>query len=140
MELSIDVIKWAWCCLVADRRTHRFAADNPLQPHASHQPCNGAAGHAKALPLHLTPDFTHAIDAEIVLKHTPDFGLQGHVTTGTSRQTRGISLLGTIQIIGGWGDRQNAADRLDPVVRPVIVDKRDHFLNGRSSSVPLPGR
>src|SRR5688500_7918059 len=37
-------------------------------------------------------------------------------------------------VIGGWGDRQHLADRLDPVIPPVIVYERDHRLNGRSSS------
>jgi hypothetical protein len=32
------------------------------------------------------------------------------------------------------GDRQNLADRLDPVRLAVIVDERDHGLNRRSSS------
>src|SRR6187551_4078269 len=32
------------------------------------------------------------------------------------------------------GDRQDAADRLDPIGFAVIVNERDHRRNGRSSS------
>src|SRR5436190_13658840 len=37
-------------------------------------------------------------------------------------------------MIGRGGDRQHFADRLDPMDLTVIVDERDHRLNGRSSS------
>src|SRR6056297_2738798 len=37
-------------------------------------------------------------------------------------------------IEGRRGDRQNPADRLDPILGPVIVDERDHRFSGRSSS------
>jgi hypothetical protein len=36
--------------------------------------------------------------------------------------------------IGRRGDRQNLADRLDPVRFPVIVEEGDHGLDRRSSS------
>src|SRR4029453_3492424 len=37
-------------------------------------------------------------------------------------------------VVGGRGDRQHLADRLDPVATPVIVDEGDHVLDRRSSS------
>jgi hypothetical protein len=39
-----------------------------------------------------------------------------------------------VLILGGWGDRQDAADRLDPVRGAMIVNESDHGLNRRSSS------
>lgn len=45
-----------------------------------------------------------------------------------------IGPTGGMGIIGGWGDRQHSADRLDPVDGAVLVDEGDHFSNGRSSS------
>jgi hypothetical protein len=37
-------------------------------------------------------------------------------------------------MIARWGDRQNPADRLDPISIPMLINKGDHRLNGRSSS------
>jgi hypothetical protein len=37
-------------------------------------------------------------------------------------------------VIGGRGDRQDLADRLDPMGFPVIVDKGDHHFDRRLSS------
>jgi hypothetical protein len=39
-----------------------------------------------------------------------------------------------MRMVGAWGDRQNPADRLDPVSSAMIVDERDHGLDRRSSS------
>src|SRR3546814_13733331 len=37
-------------------------------------------------------------------------------------------------MVSGWGDRQNPADRLDPIIIPMLINETDHRLNGRSSS------
>jgi len=37
-------------------------------------------------------------------------------------------------LVGGRSNRQDIADRLDPMGAAIIIDKRDHRLNGRSSS------
>src|SRR5258707_15096632 len=39
-----------------------------------------------------------------------------------------------MDVVSGRGDRQNAADRLDPVDVPMIVDERLHGFDRRSSS------
>ena len=49
-------------------------------------------------------------------------------------QTGRIGTPGRMLVVGGWGNRQHLADRLDPVRPPVIVNEGDHRLNGRSSS------
>ena len=36
-------------------------------------------------------------------------------------------------VVGGWGDRQNPADRPDPVLPSLIVDEPDHHFDRRSS-------
>src|ERR1700733_8557755 len=43
VELSVDMILRARRRLVADRGSHRLAADYPLQTHAPHQPLDRAA-------------------------------------------------------------------------------------------------
>src|ERR687898_3271689 len=40
------------------------------------------------------------------------------------------------RVVGGRGDLQHLADRLDPEPPPVPVDVGDHFLRWRSSSAP----
>jgi len=40
----------------------------------------------------------------------------------------------SVRMVGRWGDRQKLADRLDPMDGAMIIDERDHLLNGRSSS------
>ncbi len=37
-------------------------------------------------------------------------------------------------VVSGRGNRQNLANRLDPMGCAMIVNKRDHLLNARSSS------
>ena len=120
--------------LVADRRAHRLAADDTPQAHLTHQPLHRAAGDGEALPLQLSPDLSRAVDGEVLGEHPGDLGLQTQVPARPRRQPGGIAPLGELRVVGGWGDRQNLADRLDPVGFPVIVDKADHRLNGRSSS------
>lgn len=41
---------------------------------------------------------------------------------------------GDMLVTGRRGDRQNPADRLDPIDVPVIVEEGDHRLNERPSS------
>src|SRR4051794_30545849 len=39
-----------------------------------------------------------------------------------------------MRMVRRWGDRQDSANRLDPIRFPLIVDKGDHGLGRRSSS------
>src|SRR5690606_19469974 len=75
-----------------------------------------------------------AIDREVLGKDPHDLRLEGFVALGTCRQPRGIPALGNTLMIGGWGDWQDAADRLDPIMPTMLVDKGDHRFSGRSSS------
>jgi hypothetical protein len=45
-----------------------------------------------------------------------------------------IGALRDASVVGGRGDRQDPADRLDPILTPMIVDERDHGFDRRSSS------
>jgi hypothetical protein len=45
-----------------------------------------------------------------------------------------------MSVVGGWGDRQHRADRLDPVRIPMRADEIHHHLDRRSNSIPVPGR
>ena len=133
-ELAVDVVKRTWTCLVLNRRSHRFAPDNAPQSHVPHQSLHRAAGHIAALALELPPDFADAVDPEVLLEDAGDLGLQAQVPLRPAGKLLRIGPLGHMAVIGGRGDRQNLADRLDPMVSTMIIDEADHLLNGRSSS------
>ena len=63
-------------------------------------------------------------------------GLRGSagVPTRPGAGPRGVTTGGEMGVIRRRGDRQNPADRLDPMDGAMIIDERDHLLNGRSSS------
>src|SRR5271157_1700423 len=128
------MIKRARSRLVADRGAQRLAADRSPKAHVPHQPGDRAACGAEAFPPQLTPDLADAIDAEVFLEHAPDLDAQISVPAKPMRQSGGINPPGDMIVIGRRGDRQNPADRLDPVDLPMIVDEGDHGLNRRSSS------
>ena len=134
MELSVHMVERTGGGLVADRCPQRLAPDRPLKAHVPHQPGNRAARDREAFPPQLPPDLAHAIDAEVRLEHAPDLDLQIRVAADPLGQAGGIGAPGGAGVVGRRGDRQNPADRLDPVGLTMIVDEGDHGLNRRSSS------
>jgi hypothetical protein len=76
----------------------------------------------------------HAIDPEVLLEHAPDLDLQGRIVPGSAWQPLRVGPPRDMGVIRRRGDRQNLADRLDPVDGAVLVDEGDHGLNRRSSS------
>jgi hypothetical protein len=80
----------------------------------AHQPLHGAAGHSDPFAVQLPPDLAGAVDAEVLGMHPGDLSLQLLVAQrpGRGRPARG-------GVVGGRGDRQQLADRLDP--EPVLV-------------------
>jgi hypothetical protein len=134
MELTVDVIQRARCSLVTESGTYWLAADDPLQAHIAHQPLDGAAGNVEPFAHHLSPDLADAVNREVLGEHSSYLGLEGNIAPRPRRQAQWILSLRDMLMISGWGDRQNVADRLDPMKLPVIIDKRDHRLNGRPSS------
>jgi hypothetical protein len=87
-----------------------------------------------AFALELPPDLAHAIDPEVLIEHAPNLDLQPGILPGARRQFGGIAPLGHMCVVGRGGDRQDLADRLDPMRPAIIVDERDHGLYRRSSS------
>ncbi len=134
MELPVDVIERAWRSLVADRGAHVLATDHALQAQFPHQPFDGASGDRKALAVHLPPDLAYPIDAEVLGKDAHHLRLQILIAPGTNREPRWIAPLCDTLTVAGWGNRQNPADRLDPINIPMFVNEGGHRLNGRSSS------
>src|SRR5690606_9504729 len=119
---------------VGDRRPVRLAADNALNAHTLHQPRDRAAGHIETLSAKLVPDLANAIDPPVLLEYTPDLGAYRLIPARTDRPPGGISPPGQVIVIGGGGNRQNAADRLDPMRIPMRIYKTHHHFDRRSSS------
>jgi hypothetical protein len=83
---------------------------------------HGATGDRDSFREELSPDLPDAVDPEVLLVHTPDLDLQGGITPGPCRQLGRIGAPGGMGIIRRRGDRQDAADRLDPVEGAMLVD------------------
>ena len=134
MELPVHLVMRAGRCLVADGCLHRLAAHRARKPDLPHQPCRGAACDPDSFAVELPPDFPHAVDLEIILPDPADLRPKPSVALRAGRETIGIGPASGVLVIGRWGDRQHAADRLDPMDLAMRVDERDHGFDRRSSS------
>jgi hypothetical protein len=133
-ELTVHPVERTGRRGIGDGGVDLLASHDALQPHDPHQPGDRAAGNRDPFPAELPPDLAHPVDVEVRLEHAPDLDHQRRVRASPSRQLAGISLPRGMGVIGRRGDRQHAADRLDPVGLPVIVDEGDHVRDRRSSS------
>ena len=84
--------------------------------------------------LQLPPHFSHSVDLEVLVEHTPDFAAQRGVASNAGRRFFRLAPPRRRFVVGRRGDRQNLADRLDPVGLAMIVDEPDQGLCRRSSS------
>ena len=134
LELAIDPILRTGCRRIAFGRLDPFAPDRALHAHFLHQPLNRAAGHVLTLAPELAPDLARPVDLEVGVEDPADFLFQPAIAPGAGRGASGFAPHRQMGMVGRRGDRQNLADRLDPVGLTVIVDERDHGLNRRSSS------
>ncbi len=129
LELAIDVVLRTRGRLVADRGSDRLAADDALQTHGLHQARHCALGNRVAFAQQLAPDLAHAIDAEVLLEHPRYLRHQRGIAPGPRTLPGRVAAAGGMRVVGGWGDRQQLADRLDPMCLAMIVDEGDHGLN-----------
>ena len=104
------------------------------QAHGAHQPLHGALGDCHPFAAQLMPDLARAVETEAGIVNTLDGLAQLVIAAGTSRSPVVIGKPGSMLVIGGRGDRQFPADRLDTQILAVRVDKRHHHLPWRSSS------
>jgi hypothetical protein len=84
---------------------------------------------ATATPSHqLPPDLVGPIDAQVGVEHALHFGQQPGVTSRTRRQQHRRAHARGMAPVRRRGNLQRAADLLDPVSTPVLVDEGVHFL------------
>ena len=133
-ELPVHTIQRARQRRVRDRRSSGATADNTLKAQHPHEPLDRTAGDIEALPTELAPDLPDPVDPEVLLPDPSDLRDQVRVPTSPGTGPRWVATGGGMDMICRRGDRQNPADRLDPMDGAMIIDERDHLLNGRSSS------
>ena len=107
--------------------------DNTLYSRLLHQPLHRAAVDIEAFPTQLSPYLAHAVDLEVIVPDPLDFRHKLGVPPDTIARSRRIAGRSGASVVCRWGDRQNPADRLDPMLDVMIVNEGDHRLNGRSS-------
>ena len=83
---------------------------------------------AKHARIICTQCLAHAIRRKVVCEHAGDLGLEGQILPRPGDRRDAL-------VVSGWGDRLDAAGRLNSIGTAVIVDKPDHRRNGRSSTV-----
>ena len=86
------------------------------------------------LAPHLLPDLPRPVDLVVLGPDAPNDRAQHLVALRARRAPRRIALLRLVPEVRRRGDRQDAADRLDPELLPMVVDERDHHFARRSSS------
>ena len=133
-ELPVHAVQRAWSGLVRDGGPDQLPPDHALEPQVLHQPRHRAPRDVEAFAPQLPPDLAHAVDPVVLLEDAPDLRAQGIVPPRPLRSPRRLRPLGQMIVVGGRGDRQHPTDRLDPMLRPMIVDEGDHDFDRRSSS------
>jgi hypothetical protein len=82
----------------------------------------------------LQPNLADAIDREVLAMNPLDLIAQPIIAPIPLGPESRIGLARRMLPVGRRGNRQYLADRLDPVLRAMLVDKGFHGLNRRSSS------
>ncbi|BDG74365.1 hypothetical protein Rmf_42940 [Roseomonas fluvialis] len=108
---------------MADRRPDWLAADHALRTHAAHQARHSASRQVMAFAVQLPPDLAQAVDAEVLLKHARALRHQRSIALHPCRPLGRIPPPGRLRALGRPGDRQDLADRLDPVRPAMIIEK-----------------
>jgi hypothetical protein len=82
------------------------------------------ARRVQAFATHLLPHLARAVHLTVLIPDPANNRQQDVVALRPRRAPRRIPLLGFVSEVCGRGDRQHAADRLDPKLLPMIVDER----------------
>ncbi len=134
-EVALHEIRRTLCCIINDRGLLVLATTNDtVEAHLAHQAFHGAPGHSKTFSVQLKPGLTRSVDRSVLLPDPLDLFTKPSISNQSRRQPSWIGLSGFLFVVSRRGDRQNAADRLDPVLVSMIVDELHHHLGRRSSS------
>src|SRR5262249_668596 len=115
-------------------RRPRAAAHSASQAHFAHQAANPTPGGPEILAAHLLPDLARPVHLVVLVPDALNDRPEDRVLLGTRRTPHRIPFFHFAFEVRRRGDRQHAADRLDPVGAFVLVDEGDHHFARRSSS------
>ena len=113
---------------ISDGGPLELAPAHATQPQVAHQPPDAVPADVDAFTLELGPHLVDAIDIEVLLMHPDDLRFELGITDSALRQRTSDR-----RVVGGGGELQDPADRLDPELLAVCRDVAD-YLAGRSSS------
>ena len=116
----------AWVVVV---RPTAQAPDKPM----SRRP-DTTSRRIQVFAAHLPPDHSRPVHLTVFVPDAVNDCAQDLVVLCPRRAPPRIPLLSFVPEVRGRGDRQHAADRLDPKLFPMIVTERDHHFARRSSS------
>ena len=134
-EIALDEIHRPLGVRLRLCRGHRCpSAHRADEAHLAHQAAPAAARFAQAFAAHLLPDFAWPIHAMVLVVDPTNDRAQHLVAVGPRRASRRIPLLGLVPTVCRRGDRQQHADRLDPMDLAVGIDERHHHVARRLSS------
>jgi len=115
-KLPVDLVERAWRLGIADGRDRLLPSTNAGQPHCVHQSFDRALGDFNAFAPQLVPDLARAVEADAGLVNAPDLIAHVAIPARTGGTLGRIGKTGCMFVIGGRGDCQFAADRLDTQV------------------------
>ncbi len=134
-ELAVDLVQRAWRLRIADRSDSLLAPPHTCQAHGCHQPFHRALGDHHAFAPQLVPDLARAVEPKAGFMDALDLCPHLVIAPSTGRTLVRIGKASSVLVIGGRGDRQFTADRLDTQVLAMGVDERHHHLPWRSSGL-----
>src|SRR3977135_1734065 len=117
-----------------DRRAGPATTDNAPDALLAHQSLHSAASNRNMLSVQLLPHLACTISAEVLSPHSPNQPRELCIPARTGRHAARLSLPPVVRVVRRGGDRQEFANRLDPVLISMGVDERQHHSPRRSSS------
>src|SRR5581483_10719587 len=105
-----------------------LAPPGSFDPQLPHEPDHAVPTHSDVLSVELPPDLARPVDVEVLLADAKDLELQLLVS-----ELAGRCRPAPCRVVGGWGELQHPADRLDPPPLSVPIDER-HYFGSRGSS------
>lgn len=114
VKFPVHLVERARDRLVIDRRFHGLPTYSTCQTHPPHQAFHCATSHLDAVSFELPPNLSRAVDLEVRLPHPLDFLAKPLIIAAARRFLLRIGLPRGMGVVGGRGDRQLPADRLDP--------------------------
>src|SRR6056297_2781646 len=98
-----------------------------------HEALHGATRDVVPVATKLMPDLAGTVAPPALAVGCLDLLEILHVLPGAVRGQLGVVGNSSMTVKGCRGDRQNTADRLDPIDLAMLFDESDHLRNGRSS-------